>query len=148
MASTLVSVSRSSRSAATPRRSARSLIWLALSSPRDIQHIGMGSQMRGQLQHQRAFADARVARQQHDGPWHDATAQHLVNLADAGRDARQLAAATSVSLVGLSAASACLARPAETTPTSSSSEFQAPHCSHLPIQRCSWRRKFGRRIWK
>ena len=41
--------------------------------------------MRGGLQQQRRFADARLAADQHERSGHDAAAEHAIELADAGR---------------------------------------------------------------
>ena len=57
---------------------------------RDVQHPPPGRRHRGRrLQHQRRLADAWIAADQHHRGRHQATAQHPVELGDAGMDARR-----------------------------------------------------------
>ena len=46
----------------------------------DIQHTAVRSHFDGHLQHQRGFANARIAADEHNGAWHDAAAQHAGEL--------------------------------------------------------------------
>ena len=50
----------------------------------------IGREMRGGLQQQRGFADARLAAQQHQRARNDAAAEHAIELADARREARRV----------------------------------------------------------
>ena len=81
MSSTQVSASSRAVAASSPRRRARSATCCTDSSPVAYSTGPDGVERRGRLQHERRFADTRIAADQSHRAGHQAAAEHTVEFA-------------------------------------------------------------------